>query len=59
MRDEIDAGVLAVTPIGDVIEKRAPGRRLDSEITVFDSSGISLQVLYMADAQIRAKASHR
>jgi ornithine cyclodeaminase len=59
VRDEIDIGVLAVTPIGDVIEKRAPGRRVDDEITVFDSSGISLQDLYMADALIRAKASHR
>ena len=59
VRDKIDAGVLAVTPIGDVIEQRAPGRRFDNEITVFDSSGISLQDLYMADALIRAKASHR
>ena len=59
VRDEIDADVLVVTPIGDVIEKRAPGRRFDSEITVFDSSRISLQDLYMADALIRAKASHR
>jgi ornithine cyclodeaminase/alanine dehydrogenase-like protein (mu-crystallin family) len=59
VRDEIDAGVLAVTAIGDVIEKRAPGRRFDDEITIFDSSGISLQDLYMADALIRAKASHR
>ncbi|WP_352455592.1 MULTISPECIES: ornithine cyclodeaminase family protein [unclassified Mesorhizobium] len=59
VRDEIDAGVLVVTPIGDVIERRALGRRFDNEITVFDSSGISLQDLYMADALIRAKASHR
>ena len=59
VRDAIDAGVLAVAPIGDVIEKRAPGRRFDNEITVFDSSGISLQDLYMAEALIRAKASHR
>ncbi|MER8602571.1 ornithine cyclodeaminase family protein [Mesorhizobium sp. M1156] len=59
VRDEIDAGVLAVTPIGDVIERRALGRRFDNEVTVFDSSGISLQDLYMADALIRAKASHR
>jgi ornithine cyclodeaminase len=55
VRDAIAAGVLAVTPIGDVIEKRAPGRRFDNEITVFDSSGISLQDLYMADALLRAK----
>jgi ornithine cyclodeaminase len=59
VREEIGAGTLHVTPIGDVIEGRAPGRRSDEEITVFDSSGISLQDLYMADALIRAKASHR
>jgi len=58
VREDIDAGVLAITPIGDVIEKRAPERRFDNEITVFDSSGISLQDLYMAEALIRAKASH-
>ncbi len=58
VRDEIEAGVLAVTPIGDVIEKRTPGRRFDDEITVFDSSGISIQDLYMADALLGAKASH-
>ncbi|RVU35233.1 ornithine cyclodeaminase family protein [Hwanghaeella grinnelliae] len=55
-RELIEAGTLKVTPIGDVIEKRAPGRRTDEEITVFDSSGISLQDLYMADALIQAKA---
>jgi ornithine cyclodeaminase len=54
-RTAIDAGTLTVTPIGDVIEGRAPGRRTESEITVFDSSGISLQDLFMADALIRAK----
>ena len=59
LRDEIDAGVLAVTPIGDVIAKRVSGRLSDTEITVFDSSGISLQDLYMADALIRAKTPHR
>jgi ornithine cyclodeaminase/alanine dehydrogenase-like protein (mu-crystallin family) len=59
VRDAIDAGALTVTPIGDVIEGRAPGRSSDEEITVFDSSGISLQDLYMAEALIRAKASHR
>ncbi|MBZ9992882.1 ornithine cyclodeaminase family protein [Mesorhizobium sp. BH1-1-4] len=59
VRDEIDAGVLAVTPIGNVIAKRVSGRLSDTEITVFDSSGISLQDLYMADALIRAKTPHR
>jgi ornithine cyclodeaminase len=59
VRESVEAGTLIVTPIGDVIEGRAPGRRSDEEITVFDSSGISLQDLYMADALIRAKASRR
>lgn len=59
VRDEIDAGVLTVTPIGDVIAKRVSGRLSDTEITVFDSSGISLQDLYMADVLIRAKTPDR
>jgi ornithine cyclodeaminase/alanine dehydrogenase-like protein (mu-crystallin family) len=59
VRESVEAGTLIVTPIGDVIEGRGPGRRSDEEITVFDSSGISLQDLYMAEALIRAKASHR
>ncbi|WP_366514482.1 ornithine cyclodeaminase family protein [Mesorhizobium sp.] len=56
VRESIEAGTLIVTPIGDVIEGRGPGRRSDEEITVFDSSGISLQDLYMAEALIRAKS---
>ncbi|MBZ9973907.1 MULTISPECIES: ornithine cyclodeaminase family protein [unclassified Mesorhizobium] len=59
VRDEIDAGVLAVAPVGDVIAKRVSGRLSDTEITVFDSSGISLQDLYMADALISAKTPRR
>jgi ornithine cyclodeaminase len=59
VRDEVAAGRLAVTPIGDVIERRAPGRRSEDEITVFESSGISLQDLYMADALIHAKTRRR
>lgn len=58
-RAAIEAGTLQLTQIGDVIEKRAPGRRSDAEITVFDSSGISLQDLYIADALIREKATRR
>ncbi len=34
---------------------RAPGRRSDENMTVFNSSGISLQDLYVAEALIRAK----
>ena len=59
VRERSRSGHTHVTPIGDVIEGRGPGRRSDEEITVFDSSGISLQDLYMAEALIRAKASHR
>jgi ornithine cyclodeaminase/alanine dehydrogenase-like protein (mu-crystallin family) len=54
-RQAIEAGTLKVTQIGDVIEGRAPGRRSEEEITIFDSSGISLQDLFIADALIRAK----
>jgi ornithine cyclodeaminase/alanine dehydrogenase-like protein (mu-crystallin family) len=54
-RAAIEAGTLEVTKIGDVIDGRAPGRRSEEEITVFDSSGISLQDLFMADALIRTK----
>ncbi|NDW06584.1 ornithine cyclodeaminase family protein [Jiella pacifica] len=57
VREEIEAGRLTVSPIGDVVEGQAPGRRSNDEITVFDSSGIALQDLYMADALIRVKAS--
>lgn len=54
VREAIHDGRLVLTPIGDVIGNRAPGRRHDDEITVFDSSGIALQDLYMAEALLRA-----
>jgi ornithine cyclodeaminase len=34
--------------IGEVLAGRHPGRRSDQEITVFDSSGLSIQDLYIA-----------
>jgi ornithine cyclodeaminase len=55
-REAIEAGRLELTQIGDVIEARAPGRLSDEEITIYDSSGISLQDLYIAEALIREKA---
>ena len=55
-REAIEAGRLELMQIGDVIEGRAPGRRSDEEITIYDSSGISLQDLYIAEALIREKA---
>ncbi len=57
-RAAIEAGKLELTQIGDVIEGRAPARLLDDEITVYDSSGISLQDLYIAEALIREKAKN-
>lgn len=57
VRDEIQAGALRITPIGAVLETSAPGRVTDQDITVFDSSGVSLQDLFMAKALIRAKAA--
>jgi ornithine cyclodeaminase/alanine dehydrogenase-like protein (mu-crystallin family) len=56
VHEAIEAGRLELTQIGDVIEGRAPGRLSDEEITVYDSSGISLQDLYIAEALIREQA---
>ncbi|PRD43590.1 ornithine cyclodeaminase family protein [Phyllobacterium phragmitis] len=55
VRNQITNGDISITPIGDVISKNAPGRKSDTAITVFDSSGIALQDLYIADALIKAK----
>jgi ornithine cyclodeaminase len=41
-----------LTTIGAVLAGLAPGRTRDDQITIFDSSGISLQDLYMAQALI-------
>lgn len=45
------------TAIGAVLSGNAPGRQEKSEITVFDSSGISLQDLYMAKAILDRRAA--
>lgn len=47
-----DAPLIA---IGEVLDGRATGRTGAGEITIFDSSGISLQDLYMAEAVIRLR----
>ncbi|MEM9633578.1 MAG: ornithine cyclodeaminase family protein [Pseudomonadota bacterium] len=41
---------LSLTSIGDVLSGRAPGRTDDDQITIFDSSGLSVQDLYVAEA---------
>ncbi|WP_331446946.1 hypothetical protein [Streptomyces xanthochromogenes] len=41
----VPAGTV-LAPLGEVLTHRAPGRADDSDITVFDSSGIGFQDLY-------------
>jgi ornithine cyclodeaminase len=43
-----------VTAIGDVLSGKKPGREHDDDITIFDSSGIAAQDLFVADAILRA-----
>ncbi|MCF4128675.1 ornithine cyclodeaminase family protein [Methylobacterium sp. SyP6R] len=47
VRDRIESGALVLSPIGAVLEGRCPGRTSREDITVFDSSGIALQDLYI------------
>lgn len=37
-----------LTAVGDVLTRKAPGREASDEITVFDSSGLSVQDLFVA-----------
>ena len=48
--DLVSAGTVSLTPIGHVLTGAAEGRRSPDEVTVFDSSGIALQDLYVASA---------
>jgi ornithine cyclodeaminase len=50
---EVSRGTVELTPIGAVLSGRAAGRRCDDETTVFDSSGVALQDLYVATALVR------
>jgi ornithine cyclodeaminase/alanine dehydrogenase-like protein (mu-crystallin family) len=43
--------------IGEVVLGRHPGRSDDAEITVFDSSGVAPQDLYVAAAVLREAAA--
>jgi len=45
---EIRAGLLKATNLGVVLAGQCEGRRSDAAITIFDSSGLSLQDLYLA-----------
>ncbi|MFF3978186.1 ornithine cyclodeaminase family protein [Streptomyces sp. NPDC001828] len=42
-----------LTPLGEVLIRRVSGRRDDSDITVFDSSGIGVQDLYLGLALLK------
>ncbi len=42
-----------ITPIGDVIIKKHPGRTSDDEITLFDGTGVGLQDLAVASSAAR------
>jgi ornithine cyclodeaminase/alanine dehydrogenase-like protein (mu-crystallin family) len=56
----LEAGVLArgdVTQLGDVLIDRAEGRADDTEITVFDSTGLAIQDLAIALAAMEGVAS--
>jgi len=57
IRDEVSEGAIALTAIGNVINNSAAGRPSDDAITVFDSSGIALQDLYVAEALIKARSA--
>lgn len=48
---------MAMSTIGAVLTGTAEGRRTVEEITIFDSSGIALQDLYVAEAIITAASS--
>ncbi len=43
----------AITPIGDVINKKYPGRSSDDEITLFDGTGVGLQDLAVASVVVK------
>jgi ornithine cyclodeaminase/alanine dehydrogenase-like protein (mu-crystallin family) len=51
-------GTIPLTPLGDVLHGRSPGRVDDAQITVFDSSGFALQDLTLAVALLTADNTH-
>lgn len=54
VRDRIESGALTLTAIGAVLDGRELGRTSPDEITVFDSSGIALQDLYIGQFLVEA-----
>lgn len=54
VRDAIGTGAMTLTPIGAVLTGRREGRTGPGDITVFDSSGIALQDLYIGQHLLSA-----
>ena len=48
IRADVESGELKLTAIGDVLTGRCPGRETDTEITIFDSSGLAAQDLLLS-----------
>lgn len=51
---EIGTGEVGLTALGHVLTGEAPGRSASEAITIFDSSGIALQDLYIANQILQA-----
>lgn len=47
--EQVATGAIPVTLLGDVLAGKAPGRSSAEDITVFDSSGVALQDLFVAN----------
>jgi ornithine cyclodeaminase len=55
VREAVQSGSLRVTAIGSVLVGDSPGRESREDITVFDSSGVALQDLFVASRIIEAE----
>jgi ornithine cyclodeaminase len=53
VRDLLLGGEVVIENIGDVLRREVPGRRSNEEITIYDSSGLALQDLYVAAEVLR------
>ena len=52
--ESVSEGAMEITLLGDVLAGKQPGRRAPEDITVFDSSGVALQDLFVADRILAA-----
>lgn len=59
VRGEVEAGALVLTQLGDALEGRVDSRSSPEEITVFDSSGISIQDLQIGQMIVDRIAEQR